>query len=142
MSPSSRASELEQLREALLQSNSEFFFNLSERRKLCIAIQEMKGATGRFSHYDPEREIIVFKHFKTQLSNLSLRELLAFSLVMEDHALAMAPGSYPNWSQRSHLGSTPKDLHEMINPLMLKVSHPDIFARLDLIAEFHFLKDL
>jgi chorismate mutase len=142
MSPSSRASDLEQLREALLQSNSEFFLTLSERRKLCIAIQEVKGATGRFSHYDPEREKIVFNHFKPQLSTLSLRELLAFSLVMEDHALAMAPGSYPAWSQRYHLSSPPKDLHEMINPLMLKISHPDMFARLDLVAEFHFLKDL
>jgi chorismate mutase len=142
MSPSSRASDLEQLREALLQTNSEFFFTLSERRKLCIAIQELKGATGRFSHYDPEREKIVFTHFKTQLATLSLRELLAFSLVMEDHALAMAPGSYPNWSQRYHLTSAPKEIHDMINPLMLKVSHPDIFARLELTAEFHFLKDL
>jgi chorismate mutase len=142
MSPSSRESDLEQLREALLQSNSEFFFNLSERRKLCIAIQEMKGASGRFSHYDPEREKIVFTHFKSQLAGLSLRELLAFSLVMEDHALAMAPGSYPAWSQRYHLSSDPKELHEMINPLMLKISHPDMFARLDLIPEFHFLKDL
>lgn len=142
MSPSSRASDLEQLREALLQANSEFFFNLSERRKLCIAIQELKGATGRFSHYDPEREKVVFAHFKAQLCALSLRELLAFSLVMEDHALAMAPGSYPNWSQRYHLGSVSKEIHEMINPLMLKVSHPDIFARLELTSEFHFLKDL
>lgn len=142
MSPSSRVSDLGQLREALLQCNSEFFITLSERRKLCIAIQEMKGNTGRFSHYDPEREKIVFEHFKSQLISLSIRELLAFSLVMEDHALAMAPGSYPNWSQRSHLTSTPKDIHEMVNPLMLKASHPDMFARLELTAEFHFLKDL
>lgn len=142
MSPLSRASDLDQLREALLQANSEFFFTLSERRKLCIAIQEVKGATGRFSHYDPEREKIVFAQFKQQLTLISLRELLAFSLVMEDHALAMAPGSYPAWSQRYHLSSPPKDLHEMINPLMLKASHPDMFARLDLVPEFHFLKDL
>lgn len=142
MSPSSRASELEQLREALLQANSEYFFNLAERRKLCISIQEAKGTTGRFSHYDPEREKVVFTHFRTQLINLSIRELLSFSLVMEDHALAMAPGSYPAWSQRYHLTSAPKDLHEMINPLMLKISHPDMFGRLELIPEFHFLKDL
>lgn len=141
MSPSSRASELEQLREALLQANSEFFFTLSERRKLCIAIQEVKGGSGRFSHFDPDREKIVFHHFKQQLSTLSLRELLAFSLVMEDHALAMAPGSYPNWSQRNHLNTHGKDIHEMINPLLLKISHPDMFGRLDLTPEFHFLKD-
>ncbi len=142
MSPSSRASELEHLREGLLQANSEYFFNLAERRKLCISIQEVKGTTGRFSHYDPEREKIVFTHFKQQLSSLSLRELLSFSLVMEDHALAMAPGSYPAWSQRYHLTTPPKDLHEMINPLMLKISHPDMFGRLELTPEFHFLKDL
>lgn len=141
MSPSSRASELEQLREALLQANSELFFTLSERRKLCIAIQEIKGGSGRFSHFDPDREKIVFSHFRQQLSGLSIRELLAFSLVMEDHALAMAPGSYPNWSQRSHLNTQGKELHEMVNPLMLKYSHPDMFARLDLTPEFHFLKD-
>jgi chorismate mutase len=142
MSPSSRASDLDQLREALLQANSEFFFTLGERRKLCIAIQELKGSTGRFSHYDPEREKVVFTHFQQQLASLSMRELLAFSLVMEDHALAMAPGSYPAWSQRYHLSSAPKDLHEMINPLMLKISHPDMFGRLELIPEFHFLKEL
>lgn len=142
MSPSSRVSDLGQLREALLQCNSEFFITLSERRKLCIAIQEVKGSTGRFSHFDPEREKIVFEHFKPQLVALSMRELLAFSLVMEDHALAMAPGSYPYWSQRYHLSSAPKDIHEMVNPLMLKASHPDMFARLELTPEFHFLKDL
>ena len=142
MSPSSRVSDLGQLREALLQANSEFFIVLSERRKLCIAIQEVKGSTGRFSHYDPEREKIVFEHFRPQLAALSIRELLAFSLVMEDHALAMAPGSYPYWSQRYHLSSAPKDIHEMVNPLMLKASHPDMFARLELTPEFHFLKDL
>ncbi len=142
MSPSSRASELEQLREALLQANSEYFFNLAERRKLCISIQEVKETSGRFSHYDPDREKIVFTHFRQQLGALSLRELLSFSLVMEDHALAMAPGSYPAWSQRYHLTSPPKDLHEMINPLMLKISHPDMFGRLELTTEFNFLKDL
>jgi chorismate mutase len=142
MSLSSRVSDLDQLREALLQSNSELFITLSERRKLCIAIQEVKGATGRFSHYDPEREKSVFEHFKSQLTALSIRELLAFSLVMEDHALAMAPGSYPYWSQRYHLTSAPKEIHEMVNPLMLKISHPDMFARLELTPEFHFLKDL
>lgn len=142
MSPSSRASELDQLREALLQANSEFFFTLAERRKLCIAIQEIKSPGGRFSHYDPDREKVVFTNFKQQLATLSMRELLAFSLVMEDHALAMAPGSYPTWSRQYHLNTQGKELHEMINPLMLKVSHPDMFSRLDLTAEFHFLKDL
>lgn len=141
MSPSSRASELEQLREALLQANSEFFLTLSERRKLCIAIQEIKGGSGRFSHFDPEREKIVFAHFSRELKGLSLRELLAFSLVMEDHALAMAPGSYPNWSQKNHLAVPGRDIQEMINPLMLKVSHPDLFGRLELTPEFQFLKD-
>lgn len=141
MSLSSRASNLAQLREALAQTNSEFFLNLAERRKLCIGIQEFKEQTGRFSHYDPERENLVLKQFEDQLSNLSLRELLSFSLIMEDHAVAMAPGSYPSWSLRSHLETPSGEFFEMINPLMLKRFHPELFKRLNFQLEFSFLKD-
>ncbi|MFP5387100.1 MAG: chorismate mutase [Bacteriovoracia bacterium] len=141
MSPSSRESELNQLREALAQLNSEFFLTLAERRNLTVRIQEIKARTGRYSHYDPEREREVLGLVKVQLKNLTLKELLAFSLVMEDHAMAMAPGSYPAWSNFTHLIDPKKELYEMINPLMLKISHPDFFARLNLSQEFGFLKD-
>lgn len=141
MSRSSRESELAQLREALAQLNSEFFLTLAERRNVTVKIQELKGNTGRYSHYDPDREKEVFGLVKTQLKNLTLKELLAFSLVMEDHAMAMAPGSYPAWSNRIHLTAPKNELFEMINPLMLKACLPEFFSRLSLSQDFSFLKD-
>ena len=142
MSLSSRESNLAQLREALAQANSEFFFNLKERRSLCVKIQDFKEQQGRYSHFDPEREQGVFTHVLKELKLLSIKELLAFSLVMEDHAMAMAPGSYPTWSQFTHLVDPKKEMFEMINPLLIKVSHPELFSKLTLTSEFQFLKDL
>jgi hypothetical protein len=142
MSPLSQESKLAQLREVLMQSNSEFFLTLKERRSIAIKIQDMKGYGGRFSNFSPEREVEVFKLFIDELSALSLKELLSFSLIMEDHAAALAPGGYPAWSSFIHLGNHSHELHEMINPLMLKFSHPNIFNKLTLSLEFSFLKQL
>ena len=141
MSHSSRESELAQLREALAQVNSEYFLTLKDRRSITLKIQERKGPTGRYSHYDPEREKEIFNLFSSDLKLLTMKELLSFSLVMEDHASAMAPGSYPAWSTFSHLGTHQHELFEMINPLMLKISRPEFFGRLELSQEFRFLKD-
>lgn len=141
MSPSSRESELGQLREALAQLNSELFLTIAERRRLCVKIQEYKESKGRYSYFDPEREVSVFALFHDQLKACTIKELLAFSLIMEDQAMAMAPGSYPAWSQLVHLQNPSHELFEMINPLILKSSRPDFFKRLQFSAEFSFLKD-
>lgn len=141
MSRSSRESDLAQLREALAQLNSEFFLTIAERRNITVKIQEFKESTGRYSHYDPDREKEIFSLFKEQLKNLTTKELLAFSLIMEDHATALAPGSYPGWSNCVHIADPKRELHEMINPLMLKAARPDFFNRLTLSQEFSFLKD-
>lgn len=141
MSQSSRASNLANFRERLAQLNSEFFMMLSERRAVALKIQELKENSGRYSHYDPERELDLFKKLSSEFSDLSLKELLAFSLIMEDQATAMAPGSYPSWSMSCHLQEPSKDLASMVNPLLLKISHPELFSRLKLTQEFGFLKD-
>lgn len=141
MSHSSQESKLSIYRESLFQLNTQFFLILSERRLLSLKIQELKGSSGRFSHFDPEREKGLFEQVKTELKELSLKELLAFSLVMEDQAMAMAPGSYPAWSSGHHLSDSGDELYHMINPLMLKACRPEMFQRLVLNAEFSFLKD-
>jgi chorismate mutase len=141
MSHSSRESNLAQFREALLQLNTQFFFLMEERRNLSLRIQELKEPSGRFSHFDPEREKEVFEILKPETKKVSLKELLAFSLIMEDQALSMAPGSYPTWSQGIHLQEHSRDLFTMINPLLLKITHPELFSRLHLTSEFSFLKD-
>jgi chorismate mutase len=138
MSPSSQESKLSQLREALAQSNSELFLTIAERRQITVLIQDIK--TG--PRYDPERELELFKNSQSDLKHLSIKELLAFSLIMEDQAMAMAPGSYPSWSLGNHLTAKTGELSEMINPLLLKVAHPSLFSKLTLTAEFKFLYDL
>jgi len=142
MSPSSQESNLAQLREALIHLNSQLCMVISERRTISLKIQELKKGHGRFSHFDPEREILVFGLLKNDLEQLSLKELLSFSLIMEDQAMALAPGSYPQWSSGTHLESPNLDAAHQVNPLLLKVTHPDLFSRLNLLADFRFLKDL
>jgi chorismate mutase len=142
MSLSSRESSLAQLREALAQLNSELFLTIIERRSLCIKIQEFKETGGRFSSYDPTREKEVFTLHVDEIKKLTLKELLAFSLLMEDQAQAYAPGSYPSWSQCTHLIHSQKELIEMINPLLLKFRSLELFSKLNLSSEFIFLRDL
>lgn len=141
MSLSSRESNLAQYREALLQLNSEFFLLLSERRAMCLKIQELKNTSGRYSHYDPEREKQLFENAQNEFKPLSVKELLAFSLIMEDQAMAMAPGSYPNWSSGIHLIEPIKELYGMVNPLLLKYGHPGLYSQLQFNLDFHFLKE-
>lgn len=141
MSLSSRTSNLARYREALLQLNSEILISIQERRRICLKIQELKTPSGPYPHFEPNRELEVFELQKEHFVKLSMKELLSFSLLMEDQAMAMAPGSYPSWSQKVHILSPGKDLFEMINPLLLKVSHPEIFYRLEFVPEFDFLKD-
>jgi chorismate mutase len=138
MSPSSRESNLTQYREALLQLNSEFFLMISERRAISLKVQELKNGSGMYSHFDPEREKALFERLKDEVKGLTLKELLAFSLIMEDQAMAMAPGSYPTWSSGIHLTEPSTELFAMINPLLLKTSHPDLFSRLKLNPHFSF----
>lgn len=142
MSHSSQESKLSQFREEMAQLNSEFFLLLSERRKISVRIQQLKnGETGKYSHYDPERERELFKQFESSLKELTIKELLAFSLIMEDQACAMAPGAYPSWSTGTHLLESERDLFQMMNPMLLKVSHLDLFLKLHLSQDFSFLKD-
>ena len=140
MSRSSRESSLTQYREALLQLNSQFFQILSERRATSLRIQELKDLSGRYSNFDPDREKVLFEQMSPELSELTLKELLAFSLVMEDQAMAMAPGSYPTWSNSVHLNEPGRELVNMINPILLKITHPELFNRLSFSGDFVFLK--
>lgn len=141
MSPSSRESNLAQFRESLLQLNTQLCMIVSERRFVSQRIQDLKGDSGRYARFDPEREKVIFEQLKEHLSELTIKELLAFSLIMEDQAMAMAPGSYPSWSTYVHLASPVKEPYGQINPLLIKVTHPEIFSRLALASEFSFLKE-
>lgn len=142
MSHSSQESKLDQYREALAQANSEFVLLVKERRALSLKIQELKGHSGLYAHFDPEREKMIFSQQLSQFQNLTLKELLAFSVLMEDQAMAMAPGSYPSWFSGVHVENFTHELYQHINPILLSVTHNELFKRLKFSSEFAFLKDL
>jgi chorismate mutase len=143
MSPTIQKTNLENYRKDLLALNHEFFSFLEKRRTLCLKIQELKNSTSHFSAYDPEREKEVFHHFINDIRHLSLSELLAFSLIMEEQAQALSPGSYPRWSKKIHLKmeNSSFEIFYLMNPLLLKAKNEALFEKLKLSAEFTFLKD-
>jgi hypothetical protein len=114
---------------------------VSERRAISLKIQGLKTSNGRFPNFDPEREKLIFELMKDEFKSFTIKELLAFSLIMEDQAMTLAPGAYPTWSQGVHLTEYSRDPFTMINPVLLKIGHPELFARLNLNPEFGFLKE-
>lgn len=109
--------ELSELRLELEGVNKELLSLIRKRRRLAGEIQKFKRKEGRQT-YDPARERELFTALKDELSELSLGELGAFSLLMEDQA----GEGYPKWSQGEHRGSA-KGLG--INPLLLLLFYPD-----------------
>lgn len=106
--------ELENLNENILKL-------FHERKTISGNIQKVKSDTGSKT-FDPAREIQLFKVLAPELSKLSLKELFAFSLLMEDHA----GSAYPAWSDgvQYQQGSASKE-RPGINPLLLLLFHPE-----------------
>lgn len=127
---------LSKLRSQLAQLNTELFNLIKEREQLTRQVQAAKGA-GLNSHYDAQREKQLFTHHKSSFDQLSLRELAAFSLIMESQA--GAPALYPAWSEGIHLVGPSRGLESLINPLLLKMGHPELFKTLKLKTDFSFL---
>lgn len=145
MSPLSQESNLRDLRDQLREKNELFFSTLSERKLIGQKIQDLKSErVGQYSHYCPRREKEIFGEMKNSLALLSLRELLAFSLIMEEHADSSVRGGncYPIWSSQIHLLKKEEEIFFLINPLLLKLLHQHLFFRLQLKSDFTFLTEL
>ena len=141
MSPLSQESSLVELRKSLAQMNTELYKKIKERRSICLQIQHLKQPAAGFSFYDPDREKKLFTEHLAVLNELSLKEILAFSLIMEDQAQTLGSGSYPSWSEFVHLDAAETNLVHMINPLLVKVRFPELFSKLNLNTEFNFLRE-
>ena len=127
---------LSNLRTQLSELNCELFDLFAKRSDLTQLIQAEKGST-LLSHYDAKREKNLFSELHLQLAGLSLRELASFSLLMESHA--GAPEKYPAWSEGVHLVGPGHGIQSLINPLLLKETHPELFKTLKLKTDFSFL---
>lgn len=121
-------SELEQLREKLKLHNIALFNLIQSRRETVTSIQGLKSG----SIYCPEREFEVAQTLNTK--NLSMHELLAFSLLWEGQALES--GDYPRWSQRAHLESPQGESFEQINPALLYFYDRSLFDQLNFTNSF------
>lgn len=127
---------LSNLRTQLTQLNCELFEVFKKRSALTQQIQREKGVA-LTTHYDANREELLFAELRPKLVAMSLRELASFSLLMESHA--GAPEKYPAWSEGVHLIGPSQGVQCLINPLLLKVTHPELFKSLKLKTEFSFL---
>jgi chorismate mutase len=138
MPTSPTSPDLIELREALEQLNQQWFGLLQERRELVAKIQATKRDQS-LPVFDHAREAALFRNSLQLLAPLHIKELLAFSLLIEAHA--GSPERYPAWSEGVHLSELPlKDFHR-INPVLLKCIHPDLFKTLQIAPDFAFLRD-
>jgi chorismate mutase len=108
---------------------------LYERRSVVTQIKQIKK-TQMKKPFDQEREEAFFKKCQEKLNEFSLPELLSYSLLMEAHA----GDDYPKWSSRVHLENIDNELHEQINPLILKIIRPKLFESLVLNKSYSELK--
>lgn len=108
---------LSELRADLRELTQNIILLISKRKNLVGQIQKEKNSIGEFSNFDLDREIIVFNKMSPFLDSFSTKEILAISLLIEEHA--NQHGRYPEWSQGEHLMNSPQNLLEMINPILL-----------------------
>ena len=122
---------IETLRADLLQITIEIIRSINERKNKVRSIQTFKKENNLKS-FDPKREKEVFLKLKNDMSHSSLCELLAISLLIEDHA----GEDYPKWSERVHIAKPEHKLIEQINPLLLLLIRKDEFNMLHLKSEY------
>jgi len=124
-------------RQDLQRITAEILNLFSERARICHDLQNLKSEL-QFSTYDIHREKLIYQANVFDLSRFSLKEIFALSLLIEDHA----GGVYPQWSKKIHLKKSTDELFEMINPLILQKTFPDLFNRLVFSDDFAFFRDL
>ncbi len=120
---------LEELRFKLEENQQVFFEYWLERKTIIAKIQLLKDKA-----FDPVREREVFSEFKSFFKKFEIEELLSFSLLAQSHVRSCS--TYPNWFEGDHLNIEPTYIFERINPQLLMVCRPDLFARLELKEEF------
>lgn len=129
-------------RQKLLTASSEFLEALLKRKSLAAQIVSTKTELS-LPAYDPDRELHLFFELSHKLEQLTLSELMAFSLVME----SQAGESYPRWSSGAHLSGEriERNLENQflkMNPLLLLLFYPKLIKVEFLRPDFRFLIEL
>ena len=126
--------ELINLRENLRVLTAQILTLIEKRKMIVKEIQSLKDDNSEYSNFNPEQEKNVFQSLKDQLKNLSLRELLIVSLMIEEHATTNA-SSYPAWSEGEHVDHI-EGLICQINPILLAVVNKDLYYAISLNNKF------
>lgn len=119
------------LRDELLELTKDLIHKINSRKDLVSQIQSLKENT-QLKSFDPAREKLVFKELKESTKEMTLKELMLVSLLIEVHAGA----HYPQWSESIHLAQKSGEIIEKINPVLLLQLRPDEFKLLQLKPEF------
>lgn len=127
--------ELESMRQSLGELSQQLLNDIQKRKEIVEKIQELKNQNKTYFAFDGEQEKKLFLKFKSSLQRLSKKELLAYSLLIEDHA-CVDQNAYPEWSQGIHLKSNITSVVEMINPILLATIYKDEYDKLPLTEEF------
>ncbi len=116
---------------------------IKEREVLVEKIQKEKELTDNeaslFKNFDPKREALIFSELKKQLSNLTSKELLALSLLIESQANYSE--GYPCWSDLVHLDKKAGSIAEQTNPILLATVDKNSYDALPLKNEFKSILD-
>ena len=126
---------LTNLREQLKDLTQQYFQLINFRKALVAKIQKTKPQDKKYFAFDPFQEKQIFKLQKEHLQNMSPRELLAYSLIMEEHA-SVTINAYPQWSQGEHISGQNMDLLSYVNPILLAVVHKEKYDELPLNEQF------
>lgn len=126
--------------------NNRFFELLEERRNCVSNITSHKIKLNNYSSemglFDVSREKELFARLKDSIKGLSLKELFAFSLIIESQVNNKA--DYPKWSEKIHLFDSQSidlsvKLHYQINPVLLFFYNSNLFKELNFTKSFREL---
>lgn len=126
--------DINSLRTSLLHINTSLLNIIEERRDLTVEVHAYKRQRSLES-YDPKHELNLFNKLADPLKQMDLKELLAFSLIME----TQAGNDYPRFSERIHLQMIDHLIYEQINPLALKVYDDKLFNKLNLTRKYEVI---
>ena len=125
-------------RKQLLELN-QLILNLYRRRSRVLNDLMLYKKDHRYPTWDLAQEVKVYFDLKDDLEEFDLEELLSFSLMIESQAIKAGGLEYPRWSQRVHLKEYHGELFEMVNPVLLRVTRPEMFHKLRLSPLFEDL---
>ena len=121
--------KIEQTRSELLENTEKIIALQNERETLVSQIQNLKKKS-KLDPWDPKHELHLFSTLIGSFKKFSLKKALWLSLLIEMHCDDCE--GYPSWSDGEHLSNPLSEFYEQINPILLSLTFPEVYAKVDL----------